>query len=211
MILRGSSSGPYALWVFLFRGDIMSIKLVNVFTLLVLVLALPALAQDEGASGTNEPRHKPLAEDGLHDPTLPSIEMLQEPGDVLGALPSTTSGNQVEWNKAVRDGYIQPRATLKEQGEVETLDLDIYFPNTAGADVVLFPHKEHTEWLDCSNCHPFPFAEKAGATPVSMLQILSGNYCGQCHGAVSFPLTECSRCHSVSHEEYRKIREQKQN
>jgi|AntDeeMinimDraft_5_1070356.scaffolds.fasta_scaffold04763_3 c(7)-type cytochrome triheme protein len=187
----------------------MWIRLVNVITLLLLALTLPALAQEPSA--VNTPKHKPLAEDGLHDPSLPAIEILQEPGEVLGALPSTTSGNMVDWNKAVRDGYIQPRATLEEQGEVETLDLDIYFPNTAGADVVRFPHREHTEWLDCSNCHPFPFAEKAGATPVSMLQILMGEYCGRCHGAVSFPLTECSRCHSVSYEEYRKIREQQEN
>jgi hypothetical protein len=27
--------------------------------------------------------------------------------------------------------------------------------------------------------------------------ILSGEKCGLCHGAVSFPLTECKRCHSV--------------
>jgi hypothetical protein len=31
-----------------------------------------------------------------------------------------------------------------------------------------------------------------------MNQILHGEQCGLCHGAVSFPLTECNRCHSVS-------------
>lgn len=163
-----------------------------------LMMALPAFSQGQ----------KPLAKDGLHDPALPAVEMLQEPSDVLGALPSTTSGNMVDWNEAVRGGYINPRATLREQGEVEILDLDIYFPTTAGADVVRFPHLEHTQWLSCNNCHPKPFAREAGKTPVNMLQILTGEYCGRCHGAVSFPLTECSRCHSVSRDEYSKIKDE---
>ena len=70
-------------------------------------------------------------------------------------------------------------------------------PDTATLRMVLFPHDIHTAWLECSNCHPKIFAEKAGATPVNMLAILQGEYCGRCHGAVSFPLTECNRCHSV--------------
>jgi c(7)-type cytochrome triheme protein len=42
------------------------------------------------------------------------------------------------------------------------------------------------------------FKSKAGATKqLNMFQILQGEYCGVCHGAVSFPLTECKRCHSV--------------
>jgi hypothetical protein len=32
---------------------------------------------------------------------------------------------------------------------------------------------------------------------ISMERILEGEFCGVCHGAVSFPLTECNRCHSV--------------
>jgi ribosomal protein L40E len=32
---------------------------------------------------------------------------------------------------------------------------------------------------------------------MSMFAILQGEFCGRCHGAVSFPLTECRRCHSV--------------
>jgi c(7)-type cytochrome triheme protein len=63
--------------------------------------------------------------------------------------------------------------------------------------VVLFPHKRHTEWLDCSNCHDKLFKEEIGASHISMFQILAGEQCGVCHGAVSFPLTECNRCHSV--------------
>ena len=47
----------------------------------------------------------------------------------------------------------------------------------------------HTEWLDCTNCHDKLFLPKAGATPVNMFAVLQGEYCGRCHGAVSFPLT----------------------
>jgi c(7)-type cytochrome triheme protein len=64
--------------------------------------------------------------------------------------------------------------------------------------MVRFPHRQHTEWLDCSNCHEKLFISKAGANKgVNMFQVLQGEYCGLCHGAVSFPLTECKRCHSV--------------
>ena len=68
---------------------------------------------------------------------------------------------------------------------------------TAGMPMVLFPHRAHTEWLDCENCHDKIFKAKQGANPVNMFAILQGEYCGQCHGAVSFPLTQCYRCHSV--------------
>jgi c(7)-type cytochrome triheme protein len=41
------------------------------------------------------------------------------------------------------------------------------------------------------------FKTKAGTSNVNMMQILSGEKCGLCHGAVAFPLTECQRCHSL--------------
>jgi c(7)-type cytochrome triheme protein len=68
---------------------------------------------------------------------------------------------------------------------------------------VKFPHRQHTLWLDCSNCHPYPFIDKAGANKLSMQAILNGEQCGLCHGAVAFPLTECNRCHSVPNETLR--------
>ena len=68
---------------------------------------------------------------------------------------------------------------------------------TGEMPLVLFPHRPHTEWLDCSNCHDKIFVEKVGANQINMFTILSGQHCGQCHGAVAFPLTECNRCHSV--------------
>ncbi|MBW2422280.1 MAG: hypothetical protein JRH19_27355 [Deltaproteobacteria bacterium] len=139
-----------------------------------------------------------LAEDRIHDPDNPAISILQEPREALSLLPPDVVGNQVRWVTALQEGFIEPRTSILESTEVRVLDLDILMKRTGDAAFVLFPHKPHTEWLDCSNCHDAMFASEAGATPMNMLMILSGEYCGRCHGAVSFPLTECNRCHSVS-------------
>ena len=61
---------------------------------------------------------------------------------------------------------------------------------------VVFPHKQHTEWLACANCHPAIFVPQKGANQISMPLILSGQKCGVCHGKVAFPPSECSKCHS---------------
>ena len=142
----------------------------------------------------------PLAEDGIHDPDNPALDVLQEPAEALSQLPRDDAniGNKVRWMKALSEGYIEPRSNIYPDTEIEVLDLDILMKNTGSAAYVLFPHDKHTLWLDCSNCHDEIFASKAGETPMNMLMILSGEYCGRCHGAVAFPLTACKRCHSVS-------------
>ena len=140
---------------------------------------------------------KTLIEDNLHDPEAPALEVLQQPAEALSVLPPDTAGNKVDWVSALREGYIEPRSFLRKEKNLELLDSEIIMKGTGDNYYVLFPHKAHTEWLDCSNCHEKIFKSKAGETPMSMLQILQGEYCGRCHGAVSFPLTECKRCHSV--------------
>lgn len=139
-----------------------------------------------------------LVEDGLHDPESPAIGILQEPADALSLLPPDNAGNKVAWIRALREGYIAPRTNIFPETKIEVIDMDIIMENTGELPLVLFPHKPHTEWLDCKNCHDKIFVEKVGANPINMYAILSGNYCGQCHGAVAFPLTECNRCHSVA-------------
>ena len=141
-----------------------------------------------------------LAHDGIHDLDNPVLDLLQEPAEALSQLPPDTAGNQVNWIQALREGFIDPRTNIYPETKVEILDQDIVMRNTGSANYVRFPHLAHTEWLDCVNCHDALFARKAGATPMSMLLILSGEYCGRCHGAVAFPLTECNRCHSVTPE-----------
>ncbi len=140
---------------------------------------------------------KLLKDDGLHDPENPAITLLQEPGEALLQLPPDNTGNMVSWVAALRENYITPRSNIYPDTKVEVLDMDIILENTGEMPMVRFPHKPHTEWLDCSNCHDAIFKKKVGANPINMFDILNGRYCGRCHGAVSFPLTECLRCHSV--------------
>ena len=144
-----------------------------------------------------EVRWKSLAEDGLHDVENPALQLLQEPAEALSGLPADTVGNKVSWIRALRENYIEPRTNILPETEIRVIDMDIIMDQTAGMPLVLFPHRPHTEWLDCKNCHDGIFIEKSGANPVNMMAILSGEYCGRCHGAVAFPLTECNRCHSV--------------
>jgi c(7)-type cytochrome triheme protein len=138
-----------------------------------------------------------LGNDGLHDPENELLQYLQQPAEALSALPKGgPDGNQVDWIAALRDGVISPRTNVRPETKINVLDLDIVFTDTAGQPYVVFPHREHTEWLDCANCHPKIFIAKRGANRFGMLDVLNGEYCGRCHGAVSFPLTECKRCHS---------------
>ncbi|MCG7982950.1 MAG: cytochrome c3 family protein [Candidatus Thiodiazotropha lotti] len=161
------------------------------FVMLVIVICCDVVRSET-------PVWKSISDDGIHDPDNPALSLLQEPVTALSILPIDTAGNQVLWVRALQEGYIEPRTNIYPDTNIEVLDLDIIMPRTGSAKYVRFPHRAHTEWLDCSNCHDAIFKAKAGATPVTMLQILSGEYCGRCHGAVAFPLTECDRCHSVS-------------
>ncbi|MBF0295655.1 MAG: hypothetical protein HQL96_10750 [Magnetococcales bacterium] len=139
----------------------------------------------------------PLEKDGLHDPQGPAIHELQQPGEALSQMPPDSVGNQVRWVEALRKGTINPRTNILPETKIQVLDQDLIYGNTGDNWFVLFPHKAHTEWLDCANCHERIFKTKFGATGFKMMDILAGKACGQCHGAVSFPLTECRRCHSI--------------
>jgi c(7)-type cytochrome triheme protein len=140
---------------------------------------------------------KPLAADGIHDPDNPVLDLLQEPAEALSQLPADAAGNKVNWVNALREGYVEPRTNIQPETKVNLRETELIMKNTGSANYVRFPHLAHTEWLDCSNCHDQLFAREVGKTPMTMLMILSGEYCGRCHGAVAFPLTECNRCHSV--------------
>ena len=139
----------------------------------------------------------PLAKDGVHDAASPAIKLLQQPRDALSKLTPDTAGNQVRWIQALEKGEIQPREKLNPKTEIKKLDKDIILDINGGMPAVRFPHRQHTEWLDCSNCHEGIFRTRTGATKLSMFLILQGEQCGVCHGAVAFPLTECMRCHSI--------------
>ena len=140
---------------------------------------------------------KSLEEDELHDPSNPAVNVLQQPAEALSVLAPDSAGNKVDWVEAVRLGQIAPRSSLDNSAVPETLDTDIIMSNTLSVAPVLFPHKEHSDWMSCSMCHDSIFVAQTDANAINMSKILEGEYCGVCHGAVSFPLTECDRCHSV--------------
>lgn len=104
----------------------------------------------------------------------------------------------IDWVRAIEKGIIEPKDSLNpNQKPSIVLDLDVIFESKGGMPGVLYPHKPHTEWLDCSNCHPNIFKMQKGANPITMLKIVSGEYCGRCHGKVAFPLSNCLRCHRL--------------
>lgn len=138
-----------------------------------------------------------LLKDGLHDPFNPSLSMLQEPSATIANLPKDTVGAGVNWGKALEQGAINPRTNIQPETKIKVLNQDVLMPKTGAELIVRFPHKQHTQWIDCNNCHDGLFKSKAGTTPATnMFSILQGESCGVCHGAVAFPLTECNRCHS---------------
>jgi c(7)-type cytochrome triheme protein len=159
--------------------------------LLLVVSSALALAQARG--------WLKIGADGLHDPAGPAVGVLQEPAEALSALPPDAVGNQVRWVQALDEGAIQPRTQILPETRVDLRTTEVLLKNTGEMPMVRFPHRQHTAWLDCANCHGASglFAQQAGATRINMLQILAGEKCGLCHGAVAFPLTECKRCHSV--------------
>ncbi len=165
---------------------------------LLVALSLPAPAQQPAPGQPIAPRHwESLRKDGIHDPRGPAVKDKQEPADALSKLTPDTAGNMVRWVQALEKGEINPRASLNAGTKIRVYDADSLLNLKGGMPIVRFPHRQHTEWLDCSNCHEHLFKSQAGANQFSMLAILNGEQCGVCHGAVSFPLTECLRCHSV--------------
>jgi c(7)-type cytochrome triheme protein len=142
-------------------------------------------------------RWSPLAKDGVHDAASPAIGQLQEPSEALSTLPPDHAGNMVRWMQALDQGHITPRSQILPGTQVNLRTTDVLLKNTGEMPMVRFPHRQHTAWLDCSNCHDKLFEREAGKTKLNMFLILAGEKCGLCHGAVAFPLTECLRCHSV--------------
>jgi c(7)-type cytochrome triheme protein len=142
-------------------------------------------------------RNPPPTKDGIHDPDGTGAQSLQTPKESFAKLPKSKSGNYVDWVKALDDGNIQPRYDrVDTDAQPVVMDLNIVREVKGSMPNVVYPHKQHTEWLDCSNCHPAIFLPEKGANNISMASILLGEQCGVCHGKVAFPVSECRRCHS---------------
>ena len=142
-------------------------------------------------------RNPPPAEDGIHDPESPGTTLLQAPLLSFQSLPRANLGNYVNWVTALGKKQIQPRWDTRDpKAEPAVMDLNIVREVKGSMPDVVFPHKQHTEWLDCSNCHPAIFTPEKGANQISMAAIMLGQKCGVCHGKVAFPISECRLCHA---------------
>ena len=142
-------------------------------------------------------RNAPPESDGIHDPTAEGTLMLQAPRDAFAGLPKSRAGNYINWSKAIADGVLMPRYDIHNpDARPVVLDLNIVREVKGTMPDVVYPHKQHTEWLDCVNCHPAIFIPMKGANQISMASIMMGEKCGVCHGKVAFPISECRRCHS---------------
>jgi len=125
----------------------------------------------------------------------------------VAGLPKTDYGDKVNWVEAIATGAIKPKNTLETE-PVKTMPLPAHLErplrwsaNVPGV-VVSFPHKAHTVWLDCANCHPGLFEIKnMGTVAFDKEKNLYGMYCGTCHMTVAFPMNGCSRCHP-GHKDY---------
>lgn len=179
----------------------------------------PALSQDSAPAPTAQPtaKKKPSAansfnrllkkpassanakpaDDGIHDPANPGTHSLQWPSEAFQDLPKSGDGNKIDWVKALEQGLIQPWVDLEDpEAEPFLLDLVIVREVKGSMPDVVYPHQQHTEWLDCSNCHDEIFVPAKGENQISMAGILLGQQCGVCHGRVAFPVSDCRRCHS---------------
>ncbi len=153
-----------------------------------------------GAAPTAHPPPRRRTASGGHgphyDPANPRLALLQKPDDALHGMP-IDSGGEINWSAALDQRLIAPRASLAGKESMQVLDLDIVMKNTRAMPAVRFPHRPHTEWLACKNCHERIFVSAAGRNKISMQDIFLGKYCGVCHDKVAFSTYDCERCHSV--------------
>jgi c(7)-type cytochrome triheme protein len=141
--------------------------------------------------------NRPAVESGIHDPGNDMTLQLQPPAAAFVELPKSLAGNHVDWVKSLDTKAIAPRwDRLDAAAPAVVMDLNIVREVKGSMPDVVYPHKQHTEWLDCSNCHPAIFVPQKGANQISMASILLGQKCGVCHGKVAFPVSECRLCHS---------------
>lgn len=105
----------------------------------------------------------------------------------------------IDWIAMVDQEIIKPIGSLKPGAmDIPPFDMNVVIESKGDfVNDVLFRHKTHTYWLSCEICHTGIFIMAKGKNNMTMQGITQGKWCGRCHGKVSFPLTDCTRCHSV--------------
>ncbi len=141
------------------------------------------------------------ADDGIHDPANDGTALLQPPLQGMAELVRSNFGNNTDWVVSLESKKVTPRwERTNAMAEGIVMDLNIVRVPKGSMPNVVFPHKQHTEWLECSNCHPAIFIPQKGANQISMPLIMLGQKCGVCHGKVAFPVSQCAKCHSQKKE-----------
>lgn len=168
-------------------------------------VATEAVQQPAAPAATPvKPRPRPVYEpkfiskSAVYDRSGPAYSLLQSPEQAMQKFPADSTGN-IDWVATLERELINPRTTVSGNGQMQTRTDEILMRNTRDMPWVRFPHRQHTEWLACTNCHPRPFKEKAGANQITMDNIMRGEQCGMCHDRVAFSIFACERCHSVPH------------
>jgi c(7)-type cytochrome triheme protein len=115
------------------------------------------------------------------------------------ALAKNAAGD-VDWARALSEKSITPKAGIAADAkDEEPTDMDLeYVPKGKPEYKVVFPHRPHTQWLGCPNCHTGIFEMEKGKAAMTMEKINEGAYCGVCHGKVASPdITNCPACHKA--------------
>lgn len=163
--------------------------------LLSVVLDLPPPEEGSVVMSNVAP---PMPQVAPADTVRPPIEYTLDPDSARTYLPRDHAGN-IDWVAALRTGVIRPKNRIPGDQRFDDVQdfrfgFDFFFPGPAPMFDAYFPHSVHTEWVACQQCHPRIF--KYRDTDIKMADVLSGKYCGECHGRVSFPpATACERCH----------------
>ncbi len=101
----------------------------------------------------------------------------------------------IDWLKLKQIGVFKPIHSLRKDFNHEVRDNKILFKSKSKLKNVLFDHQVHSNWINCSSCHPEVFRETL-TNNVKMVRMSKGKFCGYCHGKVSFTFADCKRCHS---------------
>ena len=119
-----------------------------------------------------------------------ALELTELPKDRFGLI---------DWADALKSGAVKPKHSLDPDAKDSfPIDMDVViFTKSKFQPDVIFPHKIHTMWLSCTNCHPaiFPMNAVQANKMMHMTKISAGEFCGRCHNRVAFPLSDCLRCH----------------
>ena len=101
----------------------------------------------------------------------------------------------IDWLELKESNVFNPIHSLNKDFNNEVRDNKILFKSKSKLKNVLFDHKVHSTWINCSSCHPEVFRESL-ENNVKMKRMSKGKFCGYCHGKVSFTFADCKRCHN---------------